>query len=241
MRWSVLADALVRRLGPGHERVAAWFHHDRAYLLEHLGDHQRAIADLEQAIALKQKVLPPDHPDIARSYLTLAVLHTWHGDGVPALIAVDRGLEISKRAYGPDNPVSWNALDDRGEVLEVLHRYPEAEHDLRRSIDLLTAFPGNGQVLLGHPLTALGRILLAEGKVREAVATLERALRLREGGEPNPEFVAETRFALARAYRAAGRNRPDALKLATAARETYGRIPGRKKQAEEIGAWLASR
>ena len=196
---------------------------------------------MEEALALKQRVLPPDHPDIARSFKSLAVLHMECGEGALAFVAIEAALAIDKKAYGADNPVLWSTLEDRGEILEFLHRYSEAEHDLRRSVELLTALSGSDHFYLGHPLTALGRTLLAEGRTSEAVSTLERALRLREHAEPNPEFVAETRFALARAYWAAGRDRPDALKLATAARETYGQIPGRKKQAEEIVAWLASR
>ena len=157
------------------------------------------------------------------------------------MIAVEQSLAIDRTAYGNNSPHLWDSLDDRGEVLEFLHRYPEAERDLRSSVDLAVAFVGPDHPWTAYPLTALGKTLIAEGKYREAASFLEKALRIRERAEPNAELVAETRFALAQAHWALNRDRAGALALATAARDAYRQLPGHKKRADEVDMWLAGK
>lgn len=240
-RWEALARALLRRMGPGHDRIAAWFHQDRGVVLQRRGDYASAFVEIELGLSLKRKSLPPNHPDLARSLRELALLDIELDKGGPALVAVEQALAIDRAAYGSNGPHLWDSMDDRGEVLEFLHRYPEAERDLRSSIDLAVTFVGTDHPWTAYPLTALGKTLVAEGKYREAASVLEKALRIRERAEPNAELVAETRFALAQADWALNRDRPGALALATAARDAYRQLPGHKKRAAEVDAWLADK
>ena len=98
--------------------------------------------------------------------------------------------------------------------------------------------------LAGRPWPdGYGETLVAEGQYREAASVLEKALRVRERAEPNCRGVgtAETRFALAQAHWALNRDRAGALALATAARDAYRQLPGHKKRADEVDAWLAGK
>ena len=184
-------------------------------------------------------MLPPsNHPDIAISLREIASLDIELDKGPQALIAAEQALAIDRAAYGNNSPHLFGSLDNRGEVLEFLHRYPEAERDLRSSVDLAVAFVGADHPWTRYPLTALGRTLVAERKYRDAASVLEKALRIRERAEPNAELVAETRFALAQAHWALNRDRPGALTLATAARDAYRQLPGHKTRADEVDAWL---
>ena len=54
-RWELLAEALQGRLGPGHERIAAWFHQALGLARQGQGDYRRAAAELELARALKRE------------------------------------------------------------------------------------------------------------------------------------------------------------------------------------------
>jgi len=87
-------------------------------------------------------------------------------------------------------------------------------------------------------LTALGKTLAAMGRGREAVETLERALRIREASEQNPEPLAETRFALARALATANGGRARSRALATAARDGYRHMAGHSSEAAAVERWL---
>ena len=240
-RWEKLAEALQRRLGPGHDRTAAWLYQDRADVRIRQGDYQGAFSDLQLALSLKQKVLPPDHPDIAISLLAIAAVQNELGDHAAALIAAKKAVEIYQNAYGKESPLVAHPLGDRGESYELLGRYPEAERDLREAAELSGQWVGPDHPWTAYPLTALGKTLNLERRFREATSVLERALRIREKSELNPELVAETRFALAQARWELGQNRPGALVLAETARDAYRKIPAQAKHAAEVESWLAGK
>jgi tetratricopeptide (TPR) repeat protein len=237
-RWQQVAQALQRRLGPGHDRAAAWFYQDRADLRRQRGDDQGALSDFKQALALKQKALAPNHPDIALSLLSIAAEYNDLGHHAEALAAADKAVEGYRNAYGINSPQVAFPLGNRGESYELLGRYPEAERDLRLAVDLSGQWVGPDHPWTAYPLTALGKTLLLEHHVREATPILERALRIREKSEPNAALVAETQFALARARWELGQDRAGALSLAEAARDTYRKMPEQAKHAAEVDAWL---
>jgi tetratricopeptide (TPR) repeat protein len=240
-RWDAMAKALLQRLGPGHDRILAWFHQDRATALARTGDYQSAIRDFELALSLKRKSLPPNHPDIAISLDSIAEMRIEIGGGEPALVAAEEAVDICRTAYGSTSPILWSVLWSRGKVFEFLHRDDKAEGDLRLSVDSSIALFGEDHPWIAGPLTELGKIFIAEGKHGEALEVLEKALRLRDGREPNEEDVAETRFALAQARWALNRDRSGALTLAISARDAYRSLPGHKKRADEVDAWLANK
>ncbi len=70
-RWEHLAEALLERLGPGHDRIAAWFHQALGIIRHKQGDYRRAATELELALALKEKafrrITPTSRSRCARS------------------------------------------------------------------------------------------------------------------------------------------------------------------------------
>jgi tetratricopeptide (TPR) repeat protein len=240
-KWAEVGQALLQRLGPGHDRIASWFYQDRAVARERKGDYQAALADLDRALALKRRVLAPNHPDIAYTLHTIANVRDEIGDYPAALAAADEAVEIFRNAYGAESPLLGKPLGSRGETLAFLGRYAEAERDLRLTAERFTSWVGVDHPWTAYPMTALGKTLIAERRLREAISLLENALRIRESSEPNAELVAETRFALARAYWEADQNRARARSLATAARDTYRSLTEHGKAANEIDAWLVDR
>ena len=240
-RWEKVAEAFQRRLGPGHDRSAAWFYQDRANIRQREGNYQAALSDYEKALALKQRALAPNDPDIARSLLSMASAYNEVGNHVAALAAADKAVDIFRNAYGGSSPQVAIPLGNRGESYELLGRYPEAERDLRLASDLSAQGVGPDHPWTAYPLTALGKTLNLEHHPREATPILERALRIREKSEPNAELVAEARFALASARWELGQDRAAALTLARAARDTYRKMPEQARHAAEVEAWLADK
>ena len=233
-RWDQLGRSMLGRLGPGQEDAAAWLMHNHGLLRLRQGDVQGALADARAALALKQQVLPAQHPDIAGSWTSIGDMLAQVGDHAGALAAHDKALDILRQAFGADSPLLGQLLSNRGEVLVALGRHREAEHDLRLSIERWSAHVGPDHPWVAYALTALGKDLVADRRAAEAIAPLEKAVRIRDGAEPNRELVAESQFALARARWAAGRDRAAARALAVAARDRYRKLPARAKQAAEI-------
>ena len=128
-------------------------------------------------------------------------------------------------------------LDIRGEALNMLHRYQEAERDFRDAVRRLSGLYGDDHAWTAYALNDLGQVLVNEERPREAIPPLEKALRVRERLERSPDDTAETRFALARALWAAGQDQGRALTLAQAARDGYHSTPGHERQVAAIEAW----
>ena len=239
-RWERVATALLQRIGPGHERIAAWFYQDRGSVHERRGEYRAALADLKTALALKRAVLPADPADVGATLLSIANVDNDVGEHQAALVSADEAVEDYRRAYGPNSPQVAHPMETRGESLEALGRYADAERDLREAADRWGGLLGRDHVWVAYALTALGNTVLSERRPAEATATLDRALRIREHSDPNQDEIAETRFALARAQLALDqKNRSSARRLALTAREAYERLPNHDREIAEIDAWLA--
>jgi tetratricopeptide (TPR) repeat protein len=237
-RWVEPAEALLRRVGPGHDRIAGWLHQNRAVLEQRAGDHVTADREFQVALEYKIKALPAGHPDIGRSYYSIASNDIDAGDGRAALAAADRAVAIYRAAFGSESPLMWVVLDGRGEALALLGRNEEAERDLRVAVERAEGLYGAGHAWTAIPLNALGAVLADRGNLREAIPILERTLAVRERREPGEETVAETRFALGRALWQADKDRPRALALVRASRDDYRRLAGHERQLAAIDAWL---
>ena len=236
-RWDQLGRAMLGRLGPGQEDAAAWLMHDRAMLHMRRGEMRAALEIGQASLAQKQKFFPPGHSATALSWELVANVKTELGDHAGALQAINEAVKTYQQAFGPGNPQLARAFGNRGEILKNLGRYAEAETDLRESIERYAMFIDRDHSWVAYPLTALGTTLLATDRPKQALPVLEKALRIREPGEP-PDLVAETRFALARALWTAGSDAARARKLATAAREGYAQLPALAARAAEVDAWL---
>jgi eukaryotic-like serine/threonine-protein kinase len=239
-RWEGLGRALLERLGPGHERAEAWLLNDRAILRARRGDKKGALVDVREALALKQRVLGPNHPDVGLSLATMGALFEELDDSAGALDAAERFLETYRGAYGTDSPLLAHPIFNRATALALRGRHAEAEQDLRDAIARWTSLLGPDHPLIGHGLTALGKSLIELERAGEAIPLLERAVRVRERAEPLKEFVAESRFALARARWRAGRQDEETRGLAVAARDTYRASSEHAREAAEADAWLAA-
>ena len=237
-RWIQPAEALLARLGAGHERITSWYYQARGALAERSGDYPTAKREYDQALAFKMKALPANHPDIAKTYYSRANVEMSQGDAAAAYADADKAVAIYRAAYGPDNPLVGAPLDVRGEALNMLHRYQEAERDFRDAARRSSGLYGDDHAWTAYALNDLGQVLVNEERPREAIPILEKALHVRERLERSPDDTAETRFALARALWAAGQDHGRALALARAARDGYRTVPAHQGQVASIDAWL---
>jgi tetratricopeptide (TPR) repeat protein len=238
-RWARAGRALLQRLGPGHDRIASWFSQAEGTLLEDRAEPAAALAAFHQALALKRKTLPPDDPDIAMTLHDIANVQNSLGHYSAALDTANSAIEIYRKTYGDGVPLLAEIICIRGEALTHLGRYDEAERDLRGAVDDLIARLGPDHRWTAYPLTALGKLLVAERRWREAASVLHRALQIREHTELNPTELGETQFALAQASWEI--DRKEARRMALAAREDYRKVPSRQKDVAEIDRWLADR
>jgi serine/threonine protein kinase/tetratricopeptide (TPR) repeat protein len=237
--WARLAEAVLDRMGPGHERARAWILTCRGAIRNSVRDFAAALTLERAAVALKEKVLGPDHPDVANSLIGVDVALTGLGDPAGALAVNDRALAIYRRAYGDAHPLVAQCLSNSGEALNALGRYAEARAAFDGAVARWEAALGPDHRHLAYALTGLGQTEIATGEYRAAMAPLERALIIRSRHESDAALLAETRFALARALWLAGGDRSRARGLAAQAKAAYAAIPALAPRLHELESWSA--
>jgi len=76
-----------------------------------LGDHARALEYKKKALAIREKVLPPEHPDLAHSYNNVGNTYYALGNLEGALEYMQKALAICEKVLPPEHPdlaVSYN-------------------------------------------------------------------------------------------------------------------------------------
>jgi len=87
----------------------------------------------ERAVAIREKVQGPAHPDLATSLLNLGVQRTLGGDPAAARPLLERALEIRQATFGPDHPLVASALQSLAGLLMTLHDDAGAKSLLERA------------------------------------------------------------------------------------------------------------
>ena len=237
-RWAQTADAVLDRLG-GHDLLHAWLLNDLGCVFELEGLRTEALRAHQQALALKEKMLGSDHPDVGISESNLAIVLLELGRNAEALTHNDRATRLLMAGLGADHPDLAFSFSEGGEILNALGRHREARLSFERALASWERQLGPGDRNLADPLTGIGVSYLAEGSSTEALIPLERALKIRETQEPELSRRAETQFALARALWESNRARGRARVLADQARQSYRRAPSKDRdKALEVDNWI---
>lgn len=181
--------------------------------LREIGETARAREALARCAALdeelQEKVIKPEHrlASYGETYLR-------DGDAEQAIIHLEAAREID-----PGSAVIWERL---GRAYQQAGRIDEAEAALRRAIEL----PKGAVALI-----ALGRLLVALGRHREAAEAYMEALRRHPQGE------VQVRMELAELHLALGR--PQAA-LEELERLAAGRVPPKSTLAVAVESRIAS-
>jgi tetratricopeptide (TPR) repeat protein len=236
--WFRLSQSILDRLGPEHERTRAWALHDFAIALYTNGEFARAETSVRAAIAIKERILGRDHPDVAISLQGLANVLLELERPAEALAAINRAIDIDSKNGDPESSLFAFAHTARGEALLGLGRPIEAEAAFRMGWRLRSSQPGDDAFDVSFALQGIGDVKLAQGDPRAARPFLEQALRVREG-RPLKIMASETQYSLARALWASGGDRRRAVQLAGQSRDIYTDYNFSRK-AEAIAAWLAT-
>ncbi|WP_164017451.1 CHAT domain-containing tetratricopeptide repeat protein [Pyxidicoccus trucidator] len=176
---------------------AAWHQRD--------GSYADAIPRSEHALALREAVLGPKHPEVATSLDQLGTLLVERGDTVRAGVLLQRALDIREAAPGT------NPLDVARSLgnLAVFHgdrrHYGHAESLHRRALAIQEAALGREHPEVARTLKNLALVHADQGFHARAEPLFEHALRIQEAalGRNHPE-VARTLHSLARLYSVQG-------------------------------------
>lgn len=148
------------------------------------GDFRAAISRLEEALRLQVAKLGPDHPETLTTSSHLSYALGVKGEVRRSLALREQVLAARVRLHGEVSAEVAQARNDFGRSLRFLGRTADAEHELRRAVELRRRLEGDRALSAGASLSNLAHVVLDRGDLvaagdlaAEALAISERALR----------------------------------------------------------------
>jgi tetratricopeptide (TPR) repeat protein len=173
-----------------------------------LGDYAGAQPAYERALALHERLLGPDHPDVARSLYDLANLYRDRGHYREAEPLYQRALAIQERGLGPDHFDVASTLHSLAFLYWYQGRYAEAEPLYLRVMAIRETLSGPDDPNVAMTLNNLALVYRAQGRYREAESLHQRTLAIRERVlDPDHPDVTMSLHNLASLYQTQGRYR----------------------------------
>ncbi len=171
-----------------------------------LGRYAEARTFLEKALAIGEKALGPDHPDVATSLNNVAALYRAQGQYAKAEPLYERSLAILEKALGPEHPDVATSLNNLAELYHTQGQYAKAEPLYQRALAIAEKALGPEHPDVATSLNNLAELYRAQGQYAKAEPLYQRALALQEKalGPEHPD-VAMSLNNLAELYRAQGR------------------------------------
>ncbi len=210
-----------------------------ARVAESEGNPVAARDQLAGAVALVETALGPMAPRLVPLMRQGAGLDARHGNHDAAIAQLRRAYEISRNTWG-DHPRVAGALHELGSAYAAAGRLDDARTQTDLALSLWEKTRGASHPDVAYALTSLGQLDLEQGRPKQAVERLERALKLRGGHGLDAQLLAETQFALARALYVV-EDRPRGGELAAKGADAFGRgRPPSPDRAAAVERWLAS-
>jgi tetratricopeptide (TPR) repeat protein len=198
---------------------------------------EAATRECEQARAIREAALPPEHPQIAETLLNLGVIAIEQGDFERAHELYERGVPLMLAIYGPEHENYAIAVGNRGTVACKRGHIEAGLADLREALELRgQRFPPHAWNHVSSRLS-LAECLEEAGDIDGAIAQLEAAVEDTTGApESAIRSAAIARWNLAQMLDRHRREPARALALAQEARASFERVD---TVPDDVAAWLA--
>ena len=188
----------------------------------------------QRALAIREKQLGPEHPDVAQSLNSLALLYHFQDKYKEAEPLYQRALAIRKKRLGLKHPDVATSYDGLAGLYQEQGEYKNAELLYKKALAIREKVLG-----LEHPDVAtsydhLAGLYQEQGNYSDAEPLYQRALTIREKQlDPEHRDVANTYNNLAILYEAQGKY-PQAEQLYKLALEIWEDQLGRKHRTVAI-------
>ena len=133
---------------------------------------------LGKALAIREKSLAPEHPDVAQSLNNLAALYDSQGQYAQAELLYQRALKISEKSLGPEHPAVANSLNNLAEIYRAQGQYAQAEPLHQRALKIREKSLGPEHPDVAHSLNNLALLYHTQGQDAQAEPLYQRALKI---------------------------------------------------------------
>lgn len=199
------AASALDRLGD-RPQIEAELAHLLARLHGNLGRPEEALPLIERSVALRRRLHPDGHPELALSLDYLGTVRQELGEYQAALPLFEEALAMRRRTLGDRHPDVAESLNNLGVALHHLGRGEESLDRSREALALRRGILGDDHLDVAQGLHNLGAQLYVAGDLDGAEPLIRQALAIRSRrlGDGHP-YVANSLSNLARLLRDRGR------------------------------------
>ncbi len=174
-------DADTQQFGADSPRIAidvlnlAWLYRDRI-------ESKRSQAEplFERALAIREKSLGPDAPQVAEVLSDEALLFFYEGKSERGVSIALRALAIQKKATGPDSLEVSTTLNRLGLCQRDLSQFPQAEASLQRALAIREKQLPPDHTWIAISLENLASVYVAQRDFNKALPLVQRAREIRQ-------------------------------------------------------------
>ncbi|MFL5350727.1 MAG: tetratricopeptide repeat protein [Hyalangium sp.] len=203
--WAEHARAVLERMG-GDERIEAFVTNALGAMFVREDKTSEALENFRRVVALRQKVYPPGHPEVAAALNNLGAALVKAGRFDEARQELARAQAIYEKALGPSHPETGNALHNLGQLALNAGDDPAAVGFFQRALAAREAGLGPEHPEVASTLDSLGASLCDLREYTRCLAVYERSLAIRKKVfGPAHTDVANSLVSLGQALRDLGR------------------------------------
>ncbi|CAB9518059.1 Kinesin light chain [Seminavis robusta] len=164
-------------------------------------NNNRSLELQVKALKIREQILGPSHPLVAKSLNSLGYLHMIMGRYGMALACYQRCLSIRIDCLGRLDPDTAAAYLSKGHALKEQGKYSEAIHMCREAVLILEELRGSNHKETAAGFNSLGLVLAFAGYRTRSLAMLSKGLTIRRAVLGNVHLTtAESHGALAQTF-----------------------------------------
>ena len=152
----------------------------KAFQLYNEGKYSAAIPLAERALAIREKVLGKEHPDVANSLNNLALTYKLQGNYQQAEPLLQRALAIYEKVLGKEHPDVANSLNNLANLYQDQGNYQQAEPLYQRALAIREKVLGKEHPSVATSLNNLATLYQVQGDISRAADFLRRGLEVQE-------------------------------------------------------------
>jgi tetratricopeptide (TPR) repeat protein len=143
-----------------------------------IADPEHALSYHEEALAIRRRTLPPDHPDLADGLNNVAYDILAAGRLDQARQLSEEAVAVAEKSYGPAHGKTGFFIDTLAQILRRQGRLEEADHLSARAIPICEGFWGPSSPFVAEVLLTRALVQRDLGHSSDAQALFERTLRI---------------------------------------------------------------
>ena len=171
------ARGMARLAGDPPNTVAA-IHSNLGNLYWYKGKVDQAFAEYTAALEIEQRVLGPEHPDVAWSWSNVGMVTEARGDRAGARRHYERAIALTEKALGAEHPEVAGFLNNLAGLELADGKLDAAEAAATRGLAIVERSLGPSHYRAAELHVTLGRIHLARGRFAEARSHCDTAHRV---------------------------------------------------------------